>query len=588
MRSVLLCPAVTLRWCWWLMGIGLVLGGWSVQVVRADASLPSLSAAAAGTSALPPPWLVTTGRSSVRARSGVVASSQPLAARAGLEVLAHGGNAVDAAIAMAGVLAVVEPGMSGLGGDAFALLYLAKTGEVRALNASGWAPQAMTRSYFSGKSLTKIPLTGWDSVTVPGAVAGWAALQERYGTRSLSALLSFAIEYAEQGFPVMEKTAEDWAQFAAKLKADPAARATLLVGDRAPHAGELFRQPQLAKTLRVLAKEGRKAFYEGAIARSIAEAARSQGGLLSYADLAEYKAQWVEPIATLYRGHRIFECPPNGQGITALLVLNLLSGFDLAQLAKQPADYYHTLIEATKLAFADRDRYLADPNAEPVPVARLLSAEYATQRRQLISAEHALSAATPGALGAGDTSYVVVADKDGNVVSYIGSLYMMLGSGVVAGETGILLQDRAAGFSLDAHHPNRLEPRKRPAHTIIPALVTKDGKPVLALGVVGGDMQPQAQVQILSGLIDLGLPLQQALEAPRFFFQGGREVVFEKAIPASVIENLTARGHLPAAPKPPWTLRAIMGGVQAVRIDPEHKTLEAASDPRKDGLALGY
>lgn len=549
---------------------------------RADSQLPTEQTAAL------PPWAVEPGRSTVRAQAGVVASSQPLASAVGIDILRKGGNAVDAAIAMAATLAVVEPGMSGLGGDAFALVYLAKSGEVKALNASGWAGKAMTRAYFAQKGVAKIPMQGWDSVTVPGAVAGWAALRDAYGTRSLAELLAPAIAYAEQGFPVMEKTADDWARFAPKLRADPSARATFLISDRAPKTGELFQQPQLARTLRKLAHGGRAAFYEGEIAQAIAAASESQGGLLRSADLKEYQAEWVTPISTTYRGNRVYECPPNGQGFVTLLALNILEGFDLAKLAARPEDYYHTLIEATKLAMTDRDRYLADPAAESVPVTQLLAADYAAKRRALITKESALSSVPPGKLGSGDTSYVVVADRDGNVVSYIGSLYMMLGSGVVAGDTGILLQDRGAAFSLDAAHPNRLEPRKRPAHTIIPALVTRNGKPVLAMGVVGGDMQPQAQIQVMSGLFDLKLPLQQALEAPRFFFQGGREVVFEGSMPAQVVQGLTSRGHLAAQPKPPWTVRAAVGGVQAVRIDLEHHTLEGASDPRKDGQAQGY
>lgn len=555
---------------------------------------PLVSAVPARAQPLPGPWRVDPGRSVVRAARGMVASSQPLASRVGLDVLARGGNAVDAAIAMAAVLAVVEPGMSGLGGDAFALVYLAKTREVRALNASGPAPAAMTRAYFAGKGLSKIPLTGLDSVTVPGAVAGWVALRDAHGTRPLAELLAPAIEYAERGFPVMEKTAEDWASFASKLKADPAARATLLVREgasgeaRAPRAGELFRLPQLGRTLRQLATGGRRAFYQGSIGRAIADYAQQHGGPLAYDDLANYTAKWVTPISTTYRGYRVYQCPPNGQGLTVLLTLNILEGLDLVQLAAQPADYYHALIESTKLAFADRDRYLADPATEKVPMGQLLSREYAAERRRLITADKALAAAQPGTISTGDTTYVVVVDKDRNVVSYIGSLYMMLGSGVVAGDTGILLQDRAAGFSLDPRHPNRLEPGKRPFHTIIPALVTRAEQPVLALGVVGGDMQPQAQVQILSGLIDLGLGLQQAIEAPRFLFQGKNSVVFDQAMPAGIVQALAARGHVPAQPPPPLTVRAALGGVQAIRLDLEQQTLEGASDPRKDGAALGY
>lgn len=536
----------------------------------------------------PLPWNVPVGRSAVRAMNGMVSSSQPLASQVGLEVLKKGGNAADAAIAMAAVLAVIEPGMSGLGGDAFALVYRAKTGEVRALNGSGRAPAGMTRERFARSGQKQIPFVGIDSVTVPGAFAAWVALNEAEGSRPLAELLAPAINYAEAGFPVMEKTAADWAAWSAKLMPDPAARSTYLLNGRPPAAGEVFRQPQLAQTLRALQKGGRAAFYEGEIGQAIAEYVHSIGGALTLADLAGHRADWVTPISTSYRGHTIYECPPNSQGLTALLTLNILSGYDLAAAAREPATYYHYLIEATRLAFADRDRYIADPTRSPVPVNALLAPRYAEIRRQAIRREAALPLVAPGELQSGDTTYVAVIDKDRNVVSYIGSLFMMFGSGVVAGKTGILLQDRGAGFSLDPQHPNRLEPGKRPLHTTIPALVLRERKPVLALGVVGGDMQPQAQVQILSALFDLGIGLQQALEAPRFLFQGQDRVLFESTMPPAIVEDLIRRGHKPGTVTPPFTVHAAMGGVQAVHIDPTHGTLEGASDPRKDGAAMGY
>lgn len=563
--------------------------------VRTDAEKPIVGAAqvAAGADAPTPlpanaPWNGPAGRSVVRAAKGMVSSSQPLASQVGLEVLKKGGNAADAAIAMAAVLAVIEPGMSGLGGDSFALVYRGKTGEVRALNGSGRAPAAMTRERFVRNGQKQIPFVGVESITVPGAVSAWVALNEAEGSRPLAELLEPAIQYAEAGFPVMEKTAADWAAWSAKLLQDSAARTTFLPNGRPPRAGEVFRQPQLAQTLRALQKGGRAAFYEGAIGQAIAAYVQSTGGALTLADLAAHRAEWVSPISTSYRGHTIYECPPNTQGLTALLTLNILSGYDLAAVSREPASYYHLLIEATKLAFADRDRYIADPSRSSVPVSALLAPRYAESRRQTIRPESALPLASPGELQSGDTTYVAVVDKDRNVVSYIGSLFMMFGSGVVAGKTGILLQDRGAGFSLDPQHPNRLEPGKRPLHTTIPALVLRERNPVLALGVVGGDMQPQAQVQILSALLDLGVGLQQALEAPRFLFQGQNRVVFESSMPPAIVEELVRRGHNRGTVSPPFTVQAAMGGVQAVRIEPAYGTLEGASDPRKDGAAMGY
>jgi len=526
-------------------------------------------------------------RSVVRAQHGMVATSQPLASQVGLEVLKRGGNAVDASIAMAAMLNVTEPMMTGIGGDAFMLVYWSKTKELKGLNASGRAPRALSLDYFAKKKLTQMPQFGMESITVPGAFDGWVTLLDKYGTMKLADLLAPAIEYAESGIPVMEKAAEDWDAEVEKLKKNPAASANYLIDGRAPHTGEIFREPNLARTFRALARGGRDAFYKGEIARSIADYCQKNGGFISMEDLAAQKSEWVEPISTNYRGYTVYEIPPNGQGLTALLMLNILEGFDLASMSSEPDRFYHTLIEATKLAFADRNRYIADPAFARVPVAELLSKEYAAKRRALIDPNKALNLVNPGEINVGsDTTYFTVVDKDGNAVSFINSLFDAFGSGIVAGDTGIVLQNRGSGFSLDPNHPNRIEPGKRPLHTIIPAMVFKDNKLFMSFGVMGGAIQPQGHVQVLVNLIDLGMGLQQAIDSPRYRYVNGRSVLLEDEIPANVIDRLMAMGHVRASP--PGALRSSMGGGQAIMIDPVSKTLMGASDPRKDGLAIGY
>ncbi|HEX6649916.1 MAG TPA: gamma-glutamyltransferase, partial [Pyrinomonadaceae bacterium] len=516
----------------------------------------------------------------------MVASSQPLASEVGLDVLKRGGNAVDAAIAMAAMLNVTEPMMTGIGGDAFMLVYWSRTKELKGLNASGRAPAALSLDYFAKKKITKMPEFGIESITVPGALDGWVTLLEKYGTMKLADLLAPAIDCAENGFPVMEKTAEDWNAEVKKLAKTPAAATNYLIDGRAPRAGEIFRQPNLARTLRTLARGGRDAFYKGEIARAIADYCEKNGGFISLADLAAQKSEWVEPISTNYRGYTVYEIPPNGQGLTALLTLNILEGFDLAALSAQPVRYYHTLIEATKLAFADRNRYIADPAFSKVPVAELLSKDYAAKRRALIDPNKALDPPPGEIKGGSDTTYFTIVDKDGNAVSFINSLFDAFGSGIVAGDTGIVLQNRGSAFSLDRTHPNHLEPGKRPFHTIIPAMVFKDNKLFMSFGVMGGAIQPQGHVQVLVNLIDLGMGLQQAIDAPRYRYMTGKDVLLEDEIPATVIDRLIALGHVRA--KPPGLLRSSMGGGQAIMIDPVNGTLMGASDPRKDGLAIGY
>ena len=526
-------------------------------------------------------------RSIVRAQHGMVASSQPLASQVGLDVLKRGGNAVDAAIAMAAVLNVTEPMMTGIGGDMFALVYWARTKELKGLNGSGRAPKALSLDYFAKNNIKTMPQTGMGSITVPGAFDGWVTLRDKYGTMKLTDLLAPAIEYAEHGFPVMEKASEDWDAEVRKLSRTSAAATNYLVDGRAPRPGEIFRQQNLARTFRTLAEGGRDAFYKGPVGQAIVDYMKANGGFITMEDLGATKADWVEPISTNYRGYQIYEMPPNGQGITALIALNILEGFDLAALRSDPSQFYHTLIEATKLAFADRNRYIADPAVAKVPVAELLSKEYATKRRGLIDPHKALDSPPAGEVNMGsDTTYLTVIDKDGNAVSFINSLFDAFGSGIVAGDTGIVFQNRGSAFSLDPKHPNAIAPGKRPFHTLIPAMVFKDNQLYMSFGVMGGAIQPQGHVQVLVNLIDLKMSLQEAIDAPRYRFMTGRGVLMEDELGSGIIDQLLKLGHVRA--KPPGVLRSSMGGGQAIMVDPVNRTLMGASDPRKDGMALGY
>ena len=529
------------------------------------------------------------GRSVVRASHAMVATSQPLASQTGIDVLQRGGNAVDAAIAIAAVLNVTEPSMTGIGGDAFALVYSAKTKTLSGLNASGRAPRALGADYFASKNITTMPSTGMEAITVPGAFDGWVTLLEKFGTMPLASLLEPAITYAENGFPLMEKIAADWVPEVPKLRRTPAAAATFLVNGEAPRAGDIFVQKNLARTLRALARGGREAFYRGEIARAIADYSQKNGGFLTLQDFAAQKSEWVEPISTTYRGHTLYEIPPNGQGLTALILLNILEGIDLRGLRGDAEAYYHTLIEATKIAFADRNRYIADPAFSKVPVKALLAKDYAAGRRALIDPAKAIDPPSYGQLPAGsDTTYFTVVDKDRNAVSFINSIYNAFGSGIVAGDTGIVLQNRGAGFTLEAGHPNRIEPGKRPFHTIIPAMVLKDGNLLMSYGVMGGDVQAQGHVQVLVNLVDRGMNIQQAIDAPRVRYIAGRRVMMEDGLTAPVIEALERRGHQRELPGPGLTHRALMGGGQAIMVDPATGALSGGSDSRKDGLALGY
>jgi gamma-glutamyltranspeptidase/glutathione hydrolase len=529
------------------------------------------------------------GRSVVRAPHAMVASSQPLASQIGIEILKRGGNAVDAAIAMAAVLNVTEPNMTGIGGDAFMMVYTAKTHRLEGLNASGRAPRALTLDYFAKKNITQMPLAGMDTVTVPGAFDGWVTLLDKYGTMKLADLLAPAIDYAENGFPVEEKISSDWAPEVGKLKKTEAAASTFLVNGGAPPPGTIFQNKNLAKTLRVLARGGRDAYYRGEIARAIVDYCQKNGGFLTMDDFAAQKAEWVDPISTTYKGYTVYEMPPNEQGLTALILLNILEGIDLKSMQNDPVRYYHTMIEATKIAFSDRNHYIADPSFYKAPLKELLSKDYAAKRRTLIDPDKAIDPPPYGDINVGaDTTYFTVVDKDRNAVSFINSLFNSFGSGIVAGDTGIMLQNRGTGFSLDPKHPNRLEPGKRPFHTLIPAMVFKDDKLWMSFGVMGGDVQPQGHTQVLVNLIDRGLNIQEAIDAPRVRYISGKGVMMEEALTEPVIKALVAKGHERIMPSLGYTERALMGGGQAIMIDPVSGALSGGSDVRKDGIAIGY
>jgi gamma-glutamyltranspeptidase/glutathione hydrolase len=520
-------------------------------------------------------------RSAVLATQGMVATSQPLAAQAGLQVLQQGGNAIDAAVATAAVLNVVEPMSTGIGGDMFAIVYMAKTRELAGLNGSGRSGYAASIEFFTKQGMNAIPTTGVHSISVPGAVDGWETLLHKYGTMSLAQVLKPAIEHAAKGFPVSEIIAADWEHSLAKLKAHPDTARTYLKDGRAPKMGEIFIQPNLAITLQKIAIGGSDAFYRGDLAREIVSSLQKLGGQLTLKDFADHHSTWVKPVSTTYRGVELFELPPNGQGIAALEMLNILEGFDLKSLGHNSAEYLHLLVEAKKLAFADRDAYYADPDKVAVPVDKLTSKEYGELQRKRIDQKRAARSFEQGLTGQGDTIYLTVVDKERNCVSFINSLFHSFGSGIVAGDTGICLQNRGCLFSLDPKHPNRLEPHKRPFHTIIPALAFKKSKPWLVFGVMGGDMQPQGHVQVLLNMVDFGMNVQLAGEASRFrhSYEG---LALETEIGAEARRSLIEKGH--------HIVQAVgeFGGYQAIMIDPETGVLMGGSDPRKDGCVVGW
>ena len=524
-------------------------------------------------------------RSNIIGVNGLVATSQPLAAQAGLAILQAGGNAIDAAIAAVATLCVVEPCSTGIGGDAFALIWSARDRQLYGLNASGPAPTALTADLLRGQGHAKVPETGGHSVTVPGSLRGWQLALERFGTMGLDRLLRQPIAYASFGFPVSQRIARAWANSTAKMAADPDSRRVWLPGGRAPKAAERFANPEFAATLRLLAESGPDAFYQGEIAGQIAACVQKAGGLLTEEDLAGYRAEWVTPIyADFGEGYTFYEIPPNGQGLTALLALNLAQGFDLGALGYGTADYYHVLIEATKLAFADAHAYIADPRQAEIPLDGLLSEGYTQTRRALIEMDRANPPQAGQPPRHGDTVYLTVADGQGNMVSWIQSLYMGFGSGLTAGTTGIQLQNRGANFSLEAGHPNEVGPGKRPFHTIIPGFISKDGQPWCSFGVMGGFMQPQGHLQVGLNLAAFGMDPQTALDAPRFNWLEGMAVGVETAVSPDIRAELARRGHqLHPSDKP-----LHYGGGQVIIRDPESGVLIGGSEPRNDGTAVGW
>lgn len=532
----------------------------------------------------------TSRRSSVYGKGGMVASSQPLATAAGLEVLAQGGNAADAAVAAGAALNVTEPTSTGIGGDMFALFYSAETHRVTALNGSGRAPAALTLDRLKQEGLSTLPPFHAHTVTVPGACAGWFDLIAKHGSLTMTDILAPAIRLAEEGFPVAPITAYSWQRGAQKQLAAAVNGRELTLEGRGPNAGEIFRNPGLARTFKTIAEKGAAAFYQGEIAEAIVSILREAGGVLSMDDLASHVSTWEEPLSVDYRGYRVYECPPNGQGITALIALNILEGFDLASLKSLSIEKLHLQIEAMRLAFADARWYVADPAFAKIPMQELISKTYADERRKLIDPTRATLEPKRGTpVNSSNTVYLSVVDKFGNACSFINSNYWGFGTGIVPRGWGFTLQNRGYNFRLDPEHPNCLAPGKRPYHTIIPAMVTRtaDDSLYASYGVMGGFMQPQGHVQVLSALVDDGMDPQSALDQVRFCIdveEAGGEVAIEDGLPAETIAGLQKLGH-PTYPVAGYE-RALFGRGQVILRDPATGTLAAGSDPRADGCAM--
>lgn len=532
-------------------------------------------------------------RSEVIAQNGMAATSQPLATQVALDILKKGGNAIDAAIAANAVLGVVEPTGCGIGGDLFAIIWSAEKQKLYGLNASGRSPRSLKLDYLKTQGYEFIPSTGPLPVSVPGCVDGWFEMSDIFGRLPMRDLLQPAINYARDGFPVTEVIAYYLDRGTQALKDFPNIKETYMPNGKAPAKGEVFKNPRLANTLDKIAKGGRNEFYRGSIAKSIDAFMKSHGGFLSYDDLARHNSEWVEPVSSSYRGYDVWELPPNGQGIATLQILNILEGFDLEQLGFGSAEYIHLFTEAKKLAFEDRAKYYADPRYGTIPVTQLISKKYAGDRRKLINLDKAAKIYDPGKIEAGNTIYLTVADKFGNMVSLIQSNYRGMGSGMCPSGLGFVLQDRGEMFSLDNGHANVYAPGKRPFHTIIPGFITKNGKPWISFGVMGGDMQPQGHAQIIINLVDFKMNLQEAGDAPRIYHTGSSEPTGEKMTTGGVlylengfrwevIQKLLSMGH-----RVEWNLGGY-GGYQAIMWDDKNKVWYGASESRKDGQAAGY
>ncbi|MEN8230324.1 MAG: gamma-glutamyltransferase [Bacteroidota bacterium] len=532
-------------------------------------------------------------RSEVIAQHGMACTSQPLATQVALDILKAGGNAIDAAVAANAVLGLVEPTGNGVGGDLFAIVWDAETEKIYGLNASGRSPHSLTLDYFKAHGYENIPSYGPLPVSVPGCVDGWFELNGKFGSMEMDEILQPAINYAREGFPVTEIIAYDWAGGVKALSRFPNIAEVYMPEGSAPSKGEIFKNPYLANTLEKIAKGGRDAFYRGEIARAIHRFMQEQGGYLSYEDLAGHTSEWVEPVSTNYRGYDVWELPPNGQGIAALQILNILEGYNISSMGFGSSEYIHHFVEAKKLAFEDRSRYYADPAFNEIPVESLISKEYAADRRKLINPNKASRSLEAGKIEHGNTIYMTVADNAGNMVSLIQSNYLGLGSGMSPPGLGFILQDRGKLFTLEEGHFNVYEPGKRPFHTIIPAFITKEGKPWMSFGVMGGAMQPQGHAQIVINIIDFGMNLQEAGDAPRIRHSGSSQptgekmtdggiVNLESGIPFESIRELVRRGH-----RVQYSTGGY-GGYQAILWDEDKGVYFGASESRKDGQAAGY
>ena len=530
-------------------------------------------------------------RSEVIGQNGMVATSHPLATQIGLDILKQGGTAVDAAIAANIALGLMEPTGNGIGGDLFAIIWDAKSNKLHGLNASGPAPKNLSIDYFEQQGLKKIPAYGPLPVTVPGAVDGWVKLHEKFGKLKFKSLFEPTIEYAEKGFPITETIAYYLDKSQKRFENYPNFSEVWIKNGRMPQKGEIFKNPQLANTLRIIAEKGRAGFYEGEIAQTMANFVQAQGGLLTYDDLAGFHSEWTQPVSSNYRGYDVWELPPNGQGIAALQILNILENYDLKKMGLFSSEYIHLFTEAKKIVFADRAKYYADPNFSNIPVNELISKSYAKERTKLINLDKASKVNDAGILKSGDTIYLTVADKFGNMVSLIQSNYRGMGSGMMPTGLGFMLQDRGELFSLDKNHKNALEGGKRPFHTIIPAFVTKDGKPFISFGVMGGATQPQAHAQIIINMIDFGLNLQEAGDAPRIVHSGssqptgevmtdGGSLSIESGFGKQIEQELSNKGHTIKYQK------GVFGGYQAIMF--KDGVYYGASETRKDGQAAGY
>ncbi len=532
-------------------------------------------------------------RSEVIAENGMVATSHPLASQIGVDILKSGGNAIDAAIAANAAIGLMEPTGNGIGGDLFAIIWIEKDKKLYGLNASGRSPKNLPLSYFKENNISKIPAYGPLPVSVPGCVDGWFEMHDRFGKLKMNKILDPAIHYAENGFPVTELVAHYMKLSEKRFVNYPNFNETYTIGGSAPVKGQIFKNKLLANTFRVISKEGRKGFYEGLIAKTISEFIIKQGGFLSYDDLKNHKSDWIEPVSTNYRGFDVWELPPNGQGIAALQILNILEKFDIKSMGFGSAEYIHHFVEAKKIAFADRAKYYADMDFNEIPVDYLISKEYADKRGSEISKTRAARNVKAGEIENGDTIYLTTADSEGNMVSLIQSNYRGMGSGMVPPELGFMLQDRGELFSLDEEHFNVYAPGKRPFHTIIPAFITKDQKPFVSFGLMGGAMQPQGHAQIVINLIDFGMNLQEAGDAPRMrhvsdqqptggeMLNGG-EVSLESSFRYEEIRKLMKLGHKVIFSLGPY------GGYQAIMFDEDLGVYFGASESRKDGSAMGY